>query len=67
MTKMLEMMKRAITNAIELKYTAMSDASTSYFHGKAMGVLEVAAGGALSCAEHAKLIEHYESERERLF
>jgi hypothetical protein len=67
MTRMLEMMKGAITNALELESTAVSDAAIAYFNGKAMGVLEVAAGGALSCAEHAKLLEHYKSERERLF
>ena len=52
MTKKLEMMKCAITNAIELEAEATRDTLRAYYRGKVMGVLEVAINGGLSGAEH---------------
>ena len=66
MTKMLELMKCTITNALELESRSDSDKVKHYFCGKAVGVLEVAMGGALSRAEYGKLCAHYESEWKRL-
>ena len=66
MTNTLEMMKEAITNALELESMTISGTLGAYFRGKAMGVLEVAIGGVLSREEYAKLFEHFESEKERL-
>ena len=66
MTKKLEMMKCAITNAIELEAEATRDTLRAYYRGKVMGVLEVAINGGLSGAEHEELYFHYKSEQERL-
>lgn len=67
MTNTLEMMKCSITNALESEFMSSRSAVGAYFRGKAVGVLEVAIGGVLSCREYAELYEHYGSELERLF
>lgn len=68
MTKVLEAMKVSLTNAMELKAVSKpTDVLNAYYRGKVFGVLEVAASGILSRREHEKFLEHYESEKERLF
>ena len=67
MSKVLEAMKVTITNAMELRAGSIPmGVLNAYYHGKVVGVLEVAAGGALSGRECGELLEYYESEKERL-
>lgn len=65
MTKLLEAMKAAITNAVESEAAATSGVMITYFHGKVIGVLELSVS-VLSRREYTKVWEHYKSEQARL-
>ena len=67
MSNVLEAMKVTITNAMEWRAgSSPMGVLNAYYQGKVVGVLAVAASGALSGRECGELLEHYESEKERL-
>ena len=64
MTTTLDVMKRSITNALELEASIITDSMKWYYRGKVTGVLGVSAE-IFNKSEYDELWAHYKSEEAR--
>lgn len=64
MTTTLDVMKRSITNALELEASIITDSMKWYYRGKVMGVLEMSVE-IFNKSEYDELWAHYKNEEAR--